>query len=197
MSKSQIKRLETEKKRIERRKTKELEDEAKSPKHKSGDYLTTPRKIPFSHGKKLSAGRRTSITADFPRGGNEQPNFRGALSYDDTLQSKVMIEICSFFRNLLLVDYDRVLTEYTAILKTHFYNKSANLSPRREHRPSDAKLLESMKESRNLSLSKKPRTGMNQLDEESPQILERELDKASLRGDGTSPLRGEERLSAA
>lgn len=74
-----------------------------------------------------------------------------------------MIEICSFFSNLLLVDYDRVLTEYTAILKTHFYSQSSTQSPRRppEIRPSDAKLLESMKESRNLSLSKKPRTGMN------------------------------------
>lgn len=165
MSKSQIKRLETEKKRIERRKTKELEDEAKSPKNKSKDYLVTPRRTPFSHGKKLSAGRRTSITADLPRTGNEQADFRGGLSYDDTLQSKVMIEICCFFRNLLLVDYDRVLTEYTAILKTHFYSISANLSPRKlEPRPSDVKLIDSMKESRNMSLSKKPRQSMNQLD---------------------------------
>lgn len=34
-----------------------------------------------------------------------------------------MIEICFFFRNLLEVDYDRVLTEYSDILKTHFFEE--------------------------------------------------------------------------
>ncbi len=59
---------------------------------------------------------------------NATSNLRGVLSYDDTLQSKIMIEICLFFRNLLEVDYDRVLTEYTEILRQHFFEDDI-LSP--------------------------------------------------------------------
>ena len=38
-----------------------------------------------------------------------------------------MIEICFFFRNLLEVDYDRVLTEYSDILKTHFFDSDPSV----------------------------------------------------------------------
>ncbi len=88
-----------------------------------------------------------------------------------------MIEICAFFNNLLLVDYDRVLSEYTTILKTHFYRDNGE-SPRQKEKREQKAASETGKESRNTGLSRKPRPSMNQLDEENKQALEKELEKA-------------------
>lgn len=136
--KSYLKRLETEKKRNNRKSgLPKLSSERDSPTIKISHTMTTdaldsPTVLRFDRlqTRKGSAGRRTSITGDQARGSgviNSTTNMRTALSYDDTLQSKVMIEICFFFRNLLEVDYDRVLTEYSDILKTHFFDSDPSV----------------------------------------------------------------------
>ena len=94
--KSYLKRLETEKKRNNRKSgLPKLSSERDSPTIKISHTMTTdaldsPTVLRFDRlqTRKGSAGRRTSITGDQARGSgviNSTTNMRTALSYDDTL----------------------------------------------------------------------------------------------------------------